>query len=225
MDTMRVIDGDGHLFEDTAALSALIPSPYKEDGPYPEVKQFAPIDHLHVHIGKLLPGAFAGGKHVGPEEWLDFLEDVGIDSTILYPTRGLAYGRITDRDWAITMCRAYNDWLSETYVRRNDRFNGVALIPMQEPEEAVRELRRAVTELGMVGAMLPSMGLAYPLGAKVYWPVYEEAERLGCALGIHGGSHSGLGMDHFNVYAPVHSLGHPFGQLMGFACVIFNGFF
>jgi predicted TIM-barrel fold metal-dependent hydrolase len=32
-------------------------------------------------------------------------------------------------------------------------------------------------------------------------------------------------MDHFNVYAPVHSLGHPFGQLVSFASIVFNGIF
>ena len=41
-------------------------------------------------------------------------------------------------------------------------------------------LRRAVTGLGMVGAMLPSRGLPLDLGHKTYWPVYAEAERLGC---------------------------------------------
>jgi len=30
-------------------------------------------------------------------------------------------------------------------------------------------------------------------------------------------------MDHFNVYAPVHALGHPFGQMVSFGNMIFNG--
>ena len=48
---------------------------------------------------------------VGPDEWLDFLEDVGIEGTVLYPSQGLAFGWVTDIDWAVALSRAYNDWL------------------------------------------------------------------------------------------------------------------
>ena len=70
---------------------------------------------------------------------------------MLYPTQALAYGKIVSLDYAISVCKAYNDWLYETYVKFNPRFKGMALIPMQDPEEAAKELRRAVTELGMLG--------------------------------------------------------------------------
>src|SRR5437762_2518286 len=83
-------------------------------------------------------------------------------------------------------------------------FDLMALIPLQDPPAAVAELRRAVRELGMRGAMLPATGLPENLGAKAYWPVYEEADRLGCALAIHGGCHDGLGMDNLNVFPAVH---------------------
>jgi predicted TIM-barrel fold metal-dependent hydrolase len=222
---MRVIDGDGHLFEDPDAMSRYLPSPYKEEGPYLMPKLVPASDHLHVQIGKLLPGAFGGGKPVGPAEWIDFLNEVGIEATVLYPTYTLGYGQLADLDWAIAVCRAYNDWLADTYVRRDPRFKGMALVPLQDPAEAVKELRRAVTELGLSGAFLPSNGLPLPLGAKPYWPLYAEAERLECALAVHGATHSRFGLDFFNVYAPIHSLGHPFGQLISFASMVFNGVF
>jgi predicted TIM-barrel fold metal-dependent hydrolase len=225
MQKPRVIDGDGHIFEDPRAISSYLPSPYREAGPYPMTKLIPAVDHLHTQIGQLLPGAFAGGQPVGPDEWIAFLAEVGIESTVLYPTDALGYGRMVDLDWSVAVCRAYNEWLSETYVRRDARFHGMALVPLQEPAEAVKELRRAVTELSLSGAFLPSNGLPLPLGAKPYWPLYAEAERLGCALAVHGGNHSGFGMDYFNVYAPVHSLGHPFGQLVSFASIVFNGVF
>ena len=53
----------------------------------------------------------------------------------------------------------------------------------------------------------------------------EEADRLGCALGVHGGAHENLGLDDLTPYAPVHSLGHPFGQMISFGGMIFNGVF
>ena len=60
-------------------------------------------------------------------------------------------------------------------------------------------------------AMLPTNGLPEPLGNKTFWPVYEEANRLGCCLAVHGGCHDRWGLDHFNMYVPVHALGHPWG--------------
>src|SRR5207302_2992739 len=114
---------------------------------------------------------------------------------------------------------------SETYVKRDPRFHGMALIPMQDPEAAVLELRRAVEELEFSGAMLQSTGFNDHLGSKQFWPVWEEADRLGCAIGVHGGAHSGMGYDHMNVYTPVPAIGHPHGLLFQFAGMLFNGVF
>jgi hypothetical protein len=152
-----------------------------------------------------------------------FLDGLGLDAAVLYPTDGLVFGKMVDVDLAIGTARAYNDWLHATYLQRDPRLKGIALIPLQEPEAAVAELRRAVTELGMVGALLPSTGLPTHLGDKLYWPVYAEADRLGCCLSVHGGAHSGLGFDHLNVFAAIHALGHPFGITIAFASLVING--
>jgi uncharacterized protein len=215
---MRIIDGDGHVVEDEAAIRKFMPAEMRGLRAL-----FPPLDHFHVFGGETPPGSFR--RDVGPKEWIAFLDDLGIESTVLYPTWGLAYGRIFHHDWAIAATRAYNDWIHEQYLSGSTRFQAVALIPMQDPAEAVKELRRAVRELGFCGAMLPSTGLPDQLGAKAYWPVYAEADRLGCALAVHGGSHSGLGMDHMNVYPPVQGLGHPVGLAINFAGMLFNGVF
>jgi predicted TIM-barrel fold metal-dependent hydrolase len=61
------------------------------------------------------------------------------------------------------------------------------------------------------------------LGSEKYWPIYGEAERLGCAIAIHGGAHEGMLMDDLSPYAPVNALGHPMSQMICFAGIIFNG--
>jgi len=144
---------------------------------------------------------------------------------LLYPTDALAFGKMIDVDLAIGTARAYNDWLHASYLQRDPRLKGIALIPLQDPDAAVDELRRSVNELGMVGALLPSTGLKTHLGDKPYWPVYAEADRLGCCLSVHGGAHSGLGFDHLNVFAAIHALGHPFGITIAFASLVINGIF
>lgn len=225
METMNpeiVIDGDGHVVEDLPAIVELMPRPYRDKyRTHTFFDPFPPLDHLHsANLHDFPPGAFA---NVGPDGWLDFLKDVGIECAVLYTTRGLSFGKIVSRDWAIDLARAYNDWLYQTYLKRSPRFKGMALIPLQEPEAAIEELRRAVKELGMCGVMLPSTGIQSHLGHKRYRIIYEEADRLGCSIGIHGGAHENLGLDDMSPYAPVHALGHPFGQMISFAGIIFNG--
>ena len=146
---------------------------------------------------------------------------------MLYPTFGLAVGRFVAEHWAIAACRAYNTWLYEKFTSKNSRLKGMALLPIQDVEAAVAELRRAVKEFGMLGGMLPSNGegIKDHLGAKVYWPIYEEAEKLGCALAVHVGSLHHLGMDGFSTYYPVHALGHPFGIAIQAAGLLAHGIF
>ena len=217
----RIIDGDGHVIEGDG-LAKFLPPPYTGVGPLRSLRLFPALDHLHNEPVLSPPGSFTPA---GPEEWAEFLEDVGIESTVLYPTSALAYGNVTSRDWAIALCKAYNDWLADSYLKRSPRFKGMAIIPMQDVEAAVEELRRAVQELGMLGAMLPSNGLKGNLGAKEFWPVYAEADRLGCSIAVHGGAHFRLGLDHLDVYPPIHALGHPFGLMISCAGILFNGIF
>ncbi|MBV1960632.1 MAG: amidohydrolase [Immundisolibacteraceae bacterium] len=225
MNTTRplMIDGDGHVFEDIPAILDRMPAAARKtmiiemQGPFP------PFDNLHQALWQPPPSAFEDPG--GVTGWSEFLESADFAAAVLYPTLALSYGRITDKDLAIYACRAYNDWLSDTYSKVDDRFKGLALIPMQDPSEAVKELNRAVTELGMVGAMLPPTGLPMLLGQDYYWQVYEEADRLGCALALHGGAHQNIGMDNQGVFAAAHALGHPFGLMLNFSDLLVNRVF
>ncbi|MSQ24319.1 MAG: amidohydrolase [Chloroflexi bacterium] len=220
---MQIVDADGHISEGSWAeeIGKHMPKGNRSRGSF-----FPTLDHLHG--GFLRPeGGRAAGPKIGPDEWVQFLDDTGIDWTVIYPTSGLAMGRITSEDYAVTVCHAYNDWLHERFTGGNPRIRGMALIPVQDVPAAVEELHRAVTELGMCGAMLPSNGegLKAHLGSKIYWPIYEEAEKLGCSLAVHGGSHHHLGLDTFSIYYPVNALGHPFGIMVQAAGMISHGVF
>jgi uncharacterized protein len=217
-----VVDGDGHVMEDWDALLQYMPEPYIKSGRF-KGRIFPPLDHLHsASLFQLVPGAF---RQVREDGWLEFMEDVGIERAVLYSTGGLAFGKVITREFAVDVARAWNNWFSDIYLKKSPRFQGLALVPLQEPEEAIKEMRRAVTELGFCGVMFPSTGFKGHLGDKEFWSVYAEADRLGCCIGVHGGAHEGLGMDYLTPYAPINGLGHPFGQMVAFAGIIFNGLF
>ena len=79
----------------------------------------------------------------------------------------------------------------------------------------------------MLGGMLPSNGEAIQghLGNKIYWPIYEEAQKLGCALAVHVGCLHHLGLDSFATYYPAHALGHPFSLMIQAAAMLAHGVF
>ena len=223
--TKRIIDADGHIAEDAQAIIAHMPEAYREKARAQPFNPFPPFDHLHAgHLVDMPPGAF--NRKVGPKEWLAFLDEVGVEATVLYPTAGVASANIVNPDWAIDATRAYNDWLHDTYLKHSPRFHGLALLPQAvlNPQAAAEELHRAVTRLGMCGAVIPSNSLhGPPLGTPTYFPVYEAANELGCCVAIHGGIHGNMGMDGLDPYAAVHAIGHPLGQMISLASIVFNG--
>lgn len=219
---MQVIDADGHV-NDGACSEELVK--YMPKGC--RASQVFPIlDHLHFHYLKPSFGQEQFGNP-GPKEWIEFMDKTGIDWSVLYPTWGLAMGRFVSVDWAVAACRAYNNWLYDRFLNHTPKLKGMALIPIQDVDRAVEELRRAVTQQGMIGAMLPSNGegLNTHLGAKIYWPIYEEAEKLNCSLAVHVGSLHHLGMDTFSTYYPVHAIGHPMGIMIQAAAMLSHGVF
>ena len=79
---------------------------------------------------------------------------------------------------------------TETYLQRQSALQGHGADPdagARPPRSA--ELRRAVRSWACAARCCPSTDCSGHLGSKEYWPVYEEADRLGCCLAVHGGCH------------------------------------
>ncbi|RJQ68852.1 amidohydrolase [Pseudonocardiaceae bacterium YIM PH 21723] len=90
-----------------------------------------------------------------------------------------------DADIAVSDARLANDYLAEVVGKHPDRFAGFAALPLQDPERAVTELRRAVEELGFVGALVNDHTNGHYLDEPQYAQVWAELERLDVPLYIH----------------------------------------
>ena len=64
-------------------------------------------------------------------------------------------------------------------------FSFEGTIPMQAPELAVEEMKRAAMDLKMPGFQIGSHVGDWNLDAKELYPIYKTAEELGTALFVH----------------------------------------
>ena len=227
MDFEKVYDADGHILEDDNQLFEHLDPPYRGKKKLLIESLFPSVDGWHRRAMGIGDGR---ASDIGPElpgddvaSWLALMDRTGIEETVLYPTLGLAEGLIKDADWAVAICRAYNSFLYETYLKVSPRIHAMALLPMQDVDEAVKELRRAKNELKMFGGVITPVGLPLPAGHPTYHPVYAEAEKLDCAIAIHGGTASGLGFDFFTKLIQARALSHPFAQIIHLTNIVLEG--
>jgi predicted TIM-barrel fold metal-dependent hydrolase len=169
------------------------------------------------------PAAAEGAQHLDAR--MRDLDSEGIDVQVLYG--GLAIGATTfeDTGFALDFCRAYNDWLTATCARHPERLKAVAIAPLQHPDDAVEELRRAAG-LGVVGVMVPPVVGNRNLDHPSLQPFFEAAADIGLAVGIHSAPGMNLslpGAERFDNYVQVHALSFPVDQMVAFTALAMGG--
>ncbi|MCV7283320.1 amidohydrolase [Mycolicibacterium flavescens] len=91
----------------------------------------------------------------------------------------------TDVAVAVDMARRANDDLAETVRATPDRFGGFATLATQDPVAAATELRRAVADLGLVGALINGHCQGRYLDDPAYHELFAAAEDLGAPIYLH----------------------------------------
>src|SRR5690606_14443359 len=84
---------------------------------------------------------------------LQQMDEFGIEMMLL-SLNAPAIQAIPDVKRANELAKKANDFLAEQVAKRPDRFQGLAALPMQDPDLATRELQRCVKELGFVDSLV-----------------------------------------------------------------------
>jgi 2,3-dihydroxybenzoate decarboxylase len=92
-----------------------------------------------------------------------------------------------DPEIAVADARMANDFLVGVIGEHPGRFGGLAAVPLQDPRQAVAELRRAVG-LGLCGALVNDHTLGHYLDEPQYAPFWEALQDLDVPLYIHPGA-------------------------------------
>ena len=109
----------------------------------------------------------------------------GVWGSCLQPSQGLFWYRIPDSDLLSAICRVYNDWIAEFCKPHPDRLKGIAMLNVDDVDEARKELERCA-KLGLVGAFIPVSPLAgQALSSPDLRPFWWTAQDLSMPLLLH----------------------------------------
>ena len=230
--SFRVVDADGHIVEPEIKLGEYL------EGPYGDMKKVHPYipDERGIVTGSVIGSrpwtdSTLGGRlgthgppgFPTPQDWLDNADQGGMETIFLFLTLLLGYSRIIDPDYLIALTRAYNSYVHEEWLKFSPRFKAVALMPMVEVDEAIKEMRRGVTELGFKGVFIAATGFGL-LGQKHYHPFYAEAEKLSTFIAVHGG-HATAESQRYTKFIQEHTIGFPVSNMMQMMHMTYEGVF
>ena len=135
-------------------------------------------------------GGFAGGVHPDTddeahiERRLQMMQEAGVGMQVLSPAAGRApYAQ--DEGAAVEATRLWNDRAAELVTRLPDKFKAFVSLPLPHVEASLRELRRGMDELGMIGVNLHISALGRSVAEEEFLPIYEEVNRRNGVIFYH----------------------------------------
>lgn len=140
-------------------------------------------------IGELDPGhrhpMTEGASN--PQARLTDMDAMGVDQAFLYPTWfAEGFHLVEDPEVAYALARAYNDWIADFCKAAPDRLFAAAMVPLQNIDYALEELRRVAKIPSFRGAFIRPMFLeGHYFTHPVYDPIWAELEKLQLTAAVH----------------------------------------
>lgn len=153
---------------------------------------------------------------------IEEMDRVGVDVQVLSLSVPNVY--FADEGWEPEIARKTNDAYAELVSRHPRRFKALASVPMDVPDEASKELARALDELKLQGVLLLSHIRGKPLTDPRFRPFFEEADRRNLFVLIHPMLPVGMA-EQLNDYVLGPLVGFPFDSTLAVARMCFDGLF
>jgi aminocarboxymuconate-semialdehyde decarboxylase len=144
----------------------------------------------------------------------------GVDTQVLAPTVFTFFYQ-HEPALALACAALQNDEIAAEIKRHPGRFLGLGGVPLQAPELAAQELERAMTTLGLAGAMIGTHVRGRNLDDPALEPFWAAAERLAAFIFIH--PHGGAGAERLGSYYLKNLVGLPFETTIAGASLVFGG--
>ena len=209
---------DIHTHVEFAGTFAILKKRYSEE----EIFDRFVVSATGRHSAELNRGIMSGIRDAlrDPQKKIRDMEEKGLEFNVLSSTPFAFLYEVED-DLAIELARFHNDQLSELVKKYPDRFAAMATLPLQVPDEALKELTRATKTLGLRGVEIGSHVGKRELGDEVFWPIYKALEDLNMPIFIH--PHHVAGLDRLLDFYLNNLIGNPLDTTIAAANLIFSG--
>ena len=206
---MTVIDLDSHLVDEMKQWDSFIEERWKPFLPKPLPTE--PDERRHTLVGKRIMIGSELTRHfeekrnwhrpedLTPEGRVQNIDKEGIDIAALTPSPAAldVLWFVDDPQLAAAYCRAENNYMDHYASKYPERLKWAGVIPLQDREEAIKELDRAA-KMGMKGVTFK----AVPVNGRkwedpYYDPVYREVQALRLPLVVHDTKTASLGQERY----------------------------
>lgn len=187
-----------------------------------------------VEKGETGPATIRSGKYEAKygrtEFWIPYRERIphldrkGIDVQVLSLNPQLIRDHLEPKS-TIDFCRSVNDELAEAVAESPDRFEALAILPLQDTDASVRELDRAINELGLKGFIVAAHVDGRRWDDAGLFPVLEEAERTGAFILLHPFNNRVADSGLMPGYHLINLIGNPMETTVAAATIILGGVF
>lgn len=201
-DGFRVLDSDIHVIEPVDLYERYLDRRFRDRAPQPLPSAHGWVGHWQVG-DYVFPRPIGRGRVQAERRSRDLLKEYagagfdatsqlramdveGVDVAVHFRTLPVVCVDGWEPEFALALCRAWNDWIADFCGADRRRMRAAALLTLHDPALAAAELRRCVEQLGFVGAqMMPNPVNGVNLHDPRMDPLWAEAERLGVPICFH----------------------------------------
>jgi predicted TIM-barrel fold metal-dependent hydrolase len=120
-----------------------------------------------------------------PAAYLKENEADGIWGSVIYPSEGLVLFSVPNTEVVTEAMAIYNDWIAAFCAHDTSRLKGMAMVNVDDPDQAADELRR-VHALGLAGALITVAPPAWmPYRSRDFDHFWSTAAELRMPLSMH----------------------------------------
>jgi predicted TIM-barrel fold metal-dependent hydrolase len=227
-----VLDADVHIHESPAELAEYADSPWDVG-----LREIAKIDERYLDLPGMSPRAefrvpFPGGSNrrqivESARELRASLDELHVNEAVLFPDHLLYLAMVRDPAFAVTLARAYNQWLYERWLLEERTLHGALVVAPQDPEAGAAEIRRHADHGEFVCVYLPASGLRPLYGHRQYDLVYAAAVDVGLPVAIHSVEAIfptfPFQLEVFQTALATHTVAHPFAMMANLISMLETG--
>ena len=156
-----------------------------------------------------------------PEQRIADMDSIGVDVQVV-STNVAFYKYDQDVDTTVAIATDCNNEVHQMTLDYPERLSGLATLPMQDVRAAIAELERAMTTLGLKGAMINDHVNGRTYDDPAFLPFWRAAEQMGAVLLIHQANPT-MVAPRIDRYHLPNTIGNLAERAVTFASFVFGG--